>query len=179
MNPISSITPNSAIKRVLFLAFPNVGEQDLLAPWEVFRSLAWAMSHQGERLDVTLGSFEGGTITTHMGAQLGTEKINPTDRFDLVYVPGGIGAGAASLNDTIVDANHSALLDGVATGFQFAPVTVEALEAALARAAALYRDRPAWRRMQRRGMTRRVGWARAAEQYAELYRAALANRAPG
>jgi glycogen synthase len=33
--------------------------------------------------------------------------------------------------------------------------------------------------MQRRGMTRRVGWARAAEQYAELYRAALANRAPG
>ena len=49
------------------------------------------------------GSFEGGTITTHMGAQLGTEKISPTDRFDLVYVPGGIGAGAASLDDTIVD----------------------------------------------------------------------------
>jgi putative intracellular protease/amidase len=98
-----STLSNAPIKRVLFLAFPNVGEQDLLAPWEVFRSLAWAMSYQGERLDVTLGSFEGGTITTHMGAQLGTEKISPTDRFDLVYVPGGIGAGAASLNDTIVD----------------------------------------------------------------------------
>lgn len=34
MSPISSVTPNSAIERVLFLAFPNVGEQDLLAPWK-------------------------------------------------------------------------------------------------------------------------------------------------
>ena len=47
------------------------------------------------------------------------------------------------------------------------------------RAAELYRDKAAWRRMQRRGMTRRVGWARAAEQYAELYQSALADRAPG
>jgi putative intracellular protease/amidase len=98
-----STIPEAKIKRVLFLAFPNVGEQDLLAPWEVFRSLAWAMSHQGEELDVSLGSFEGGTITTHMGARIGTERIYPTDRFDLVYVPGGIGAGEASLSDTIVD----------------------------------------------------------------------------
>src|SRR5689334_1429569 len=91
------------IKSVLFLAFPNVGEQDMLAPWEVFRSLAWAMSMSGEKLDVTLGSFEGGIITTHMGAQIVTQKINPTDRYDLVYVPGGIGAGEASLNETITE----------------------------------------------------------------------------
>ena len=82
-----STTPKSTIKSVLFLAYPNVGEQDMLTPWEMFRSLAWTMSQQGERLDVTLGSFEGGTITTHMGANIASErKIRPTDRFDLVYV---------------------------------------------------------------------------------------------
>jgi transcriptional regulator GlxA family with amidase domain len=99
-----STTPKSTIKSVLFLAYPNVGEQDMLTPWEMFRSLAWTMSQQGERLDVTLGSFEGGTITTHMGANIASERtIRPTDRFDLVYVPGGIGAGEASINDTVVD----------------------------------------------------------------------------
>ena len=37
-------TPKTnSIKTVLFLAYPNVGEQDLLAPWEVFRLLALTM----------------------------------------------------------------------------------------------------------------------------------------
>jgi putative intracellular protease/amidase len=81
-----------------------VSEQDLLAAWELFRSLAWTMSRHDKRLDVTLGSFEGGTITTHMGAKLESERtINPGDRFDLLYIPGGIGAGAASTNDTILE----------------------------------------------------------------------------
>jgi transcriptional regulator GlxA family with amidase domain len=94
----------SIIKTVLFLGFPNVSEQDLLAAWELFRSLAWTMRQQGEALEVTLGSFEGGTITTHMGAKIESERtITPTDRFDLLYIPGGIGAGAASKNEIILD----------------------------------------------------------------------------
>jgi putative intracellular protease/amidase len=60
---------------------------------------------------VTLGSFEGGTITTHMGAKIQSERtIVPSDRFDLLYIPGGVGAGAASQNPTILDfvrAHHS------------------------------------------------------------------------
>jgi starch synthase len=107
------------------------------------------------------------------------EPCGLTQLYGLRYGTVPVVSRVGGLNDTIVDANHSALLDGVATGFQFAPVTVEALEGALARAAGLYRDKPAWRRMQRRGMTRRVGWARAAEQYAELYESALEDRAPG
>ena len=107
------------------------------------------------------------------------EPCGLTQLYGLRYGAVPVVSRVGGLNDTIVDANHSALLDGVATGFQFAPVTVEALEGALARAAELYRDKPAWRRMQRRGMTRRVGWPRAAEQYAELYQSALADRAPG
>ncbi|MFD5633995.1 DJ-1/PfpI family protein [Streptomyces sp. NPDC058122] len=93
----------SDIKKVLFLAFPNAGEQDLLAPWELFKALAYDLSQQGETLEVTLGSFEGGTVTTHMGAQLQTEKVDPADRYDLLYIPGGIGGGAASRDPQILD----------------------------------------------------------------------------
>lgn len=91
------------IRTVLVLGYPNVGEQDLLAPWELLRSLAWTMSQQGEALEVTLGSFEGGTISTQMGAKLESERqIVPSDRFDLIYIPGGIGAGEASKDDTVL-----------------------------------------------------------------------------
>jgi cyclohexyl-isocyanide hydratase len=85
------------IQSILFLAFPNAGEQDLLAPWELFKSVAWSRAMRGEKLEVTLGSFEGGVVTTQMGAKLEMErKVEPTDRYDLVYVPGGIGAGQLS-----------------------------------------------------------------------------------
>jgi starch synthase len=98
------------------------------------------------------------------------EPCGLTQLYGLRYGAVPIVSRVGGLADTIVDANEAALLDGVATGIQFAPVTVEALEAAVARAVSLYRDRALWGRMQRRGMTRRVGWSRAAEQYAELYR---------
>jgi transcriptional regulator GlxA family with amidase domain len=101
----------SDIKSILFLGFPNFGEQDLLGAWELLRSLAWTLNQQGEQLEVTLGSFEGGTVTTHMGAKVESERrLVPTDRFDLLYIPGGIGAGEATQNETILDfirAHHS------------------------------------------------------------------------
>lgn len=74
------------------------------------------------------------------------------------------------LNDTVIDANEAALAAGVATGFQFAPVTVAGLELALARAAAAFQDRARWHRMQESGMRADVGWSRPAARYAELYR---------
>ncbi|MFF0598771.1 DJ-1/PfpI family protein [Streptomyces antibioticus] len=93
----------SNIKKVLFLAFPNVGEQDLFAPWELFQALAYDLSQQGESLQVTLGSLQGGTVTTHMGAQIQTEKVDPEDRYDLLYIPGGLGGGAASRDPQTLD----------------------------------------------------------------------------
>jgi len=92
------------IRSILFLAFPNAGEQDLLAPWELLKSVAWSLGAQGEQLEVTLGSFAGGIVTTQMGAKLQMDrKVEPTDRFDLVYVPGGIGAGQLSLNAEVLE----------------------------------------------------------------------------
>src|SRR5262245_35956379 len=91
------------IQTALFLAFPDVGEQDLLAPWELFRSHAWSASRRGETLEVTLGSFSPGSVTTHMGATLGVDhRVWPRDRFDLIYIPGGVGAGQAAQDETVL-----------------------------------------------------------------------------
>jgi len=87
-----------------------------------------------------------------------------------------IVARVGGLADTIIDANEAALLDGVATGLQFAPVTAEAFRGGLARAVGLYREAGPWRRMQRRGMSRRVGWSRAAEHYAALYQELVSSK---
>ena len=92
------------VRSILFLAFPNVGEQDLLAPWELLKSVAWSLGARGEQLAVTLGSFSGGAVTTQMGAKLELErKVEASDRFDLVYIPGGIGAGQLSQNAEVLE----------------------------------------------------------------------------
>jgi len=44
------------------------------------------------------------------------------------------------------------------------------LVAAIARAGALWRDKPLWARLQQNGMAADVGWARPAAHYAALYR---------
>ncbi|MFH3938978.1 DJ-1/PfpI family protein [Acinetobacter nosocomialis] len=94
----------SNIKSVLFLGFPNFGEQDLFAAWELFRSLAWTLFQQGQQLEVSIGSFKDGLIHTHMGAEVQSQKkLNPSDRFDVLYVPGGIGAGEASKDPVVLD----------------------------------------------------------------------------
>ena len=77
------------------------------------------------------------------------------------------------LADTVIDANDMALANGVATGLQFAPVTLPAAADAVIRAKNLWRDKDAWRRIQLNGMGADVGWARPARQYASLYRSIL------
>jgi starch synthase len=87
-------------------------------------------------------------------------------RYGTVPVVSRVGG----LADTVVDANVMALQAGVATGVQFAPVTPDAFATALSRVAALWRDAPGWRRMQRNGMAADVGWTQPARAYAELFR---------
>jgi starch synthase len=81
------------------------------------------------------------------------------------------------LNDTVIDANEMALAAGVATGFQFAPVTVHALELAVERALSVWAEPQSWRAIQANGMRASLGWERPAGRYAELYRDIVASRA--
>jgi len=86
-------------------------------------------------------------------------------------------ARVGGLADTVIDASPMALAAGAATGVQFAPVEVQMLEHAIRRATALYRDKPAWRRMQANGMATDVSWASPARLYADLFRDVIAERA--
>jgi starch synthase len=87
-------------------------------------------------------------------------------RYGAVPVVSRIGG----LADTVIDANAAALSQGVATGVQFSPVSRAGLDQALLRAAGLWRDQAAWRKMQRNGMTMDVSWRKPAAQYAALFR---------
>jgi starch synthase len=70
------------------------------------------------------------------------------------------------LSDTVIDANPVALAAGAATGFMATPDDVPMLRQAILRAATLYRDPPAWRRVQANAMATDVSWTRSAALYA-------------
>ncbi len=105
------------------------------------------------------------------------EPCGLTQLYGLRYGTLPIVARVGGLVDTVIDANEAALADGVATGFQFAPVSAEALGFALERAFELYRQPERWQAVQRRAMTRKVDWSAPARAYLQLYRELLASRA--
>jgi len=103
------------------------------------------------------------------------EPCGLTQLYGLRYGTLPVVARVGGLADTVIDANLAALRDKVATGFQFAPVTADALGGALARACDLFQNRRLWRAAQRRAMAQDVGWAAPAAAYYDLYRALLAR----
>jgi len=86
-------------------------------------------------------------------------------------------ARVGGLTDTVIDANEVALAAGTGTGVQFNPVTGDAFESALNRTFDLWRDRPAWKKLQKNAMKSDVSWTRPAAAYARLYRALVAGQA--
>jgi starch synthase len=135
-----------------------------------------------------------GRVAAHLGydenlahlVQGGADALLVPSRFEpcgltqlcaLRYGAIPIVARVGGLADTIIDANEAALAARVATGFQFAPVTRPALELALERALALWRDGAVWRRLQSRAMAADVGWSHPAQRYAALYRELVAGAA--
>lgn len=101
------------------------------------------------------------------------EPCGLTQLYGLHYGCVPVVARVGGLADTVIDANDAALAAGVASGVQFAPVTVDALEHALRRTASLYADTSAWTSLQQAGMKADVSWKRSAARYADLYRSLL------
>jgi starch synthase len=139
-------------------------------------AFAAAAAHYSGRIGAVLGYDEGLSHLLQGGADaiLVPSRFEPcglTQLIGLRYGAVPVVAHVGGLADTVIDANDAALAAGVATGFQFTPVTAEALEAALARMVRVYRDPVAWRSLQERGMAADVGWHRPARQYAALYQA--------
>jgi starch synthase len=168
LDVLAAVVPD-LLERGAQLAVLGTGDDDLVDAF-----VAAAAANQG-RVATTIGYDE--TLSHRM--QAGGDAIFVPSRFEpcgltqlcgLRYGTLPVVARVGGLVDTVIDANVAALHDGVATGFQFAPVEPGALVAALDRVIELYRDRPAWARTVRRAMGRDVGWRTAAGQYADLYR---------
>ncbi len=136
-----------------------------------------AAEHPG-RIGCFIGYDEG---LAHL-VQAGCDALLVPSRFEpcgltqlcaLRYGAVPVVARVGGLADTIIDASPMALSSGAATGVQFSPVNEVMLEAAIRRAASLYRDRAAWRQLQHNGMATDVSWVGPARAYAALYRELL------
>lgn len=98
------------------------------------------------------------------------EPCGLTQLYGLRYGCVPVVAQTGGLADTIIDANDAAISAGVASGLHFAPADAGALENAISRAVALYREPKLWTQMQRMGMKMDVSWQKSAARYAALYR---------
>jgi starch synthase len=139
--------------------------------------LAGAARHRG-KVGIVIGYDEALSHLMQAGADviLIPSRFEPcglTQLYGLRYGCVPVVARTGGLADTVIDANDAALSMGVATGVQFSPVDTGPMLDAIGRAIALYRDKPAWKRMQQAGMKCDVTWTRSAAAYANLYRSLL------
>ncbi|MGA9522999.1 MAG: glycogen synthase GlgA [Myxococcaceae bacterium] len=95
------------------------------------------------------------------------EPCGLNQMYSLLYGAVPIVRAVGGLDDTVIDASQP---EG--NGFKFGPFTVEALEEAIGRALALYRDPQRLADVRQRGMHSDFSWDRSARRYLEVYEAA-------
>lgn len=127
------------------------------------------------RMAVYIGYDERLAHLIHAGsdAVIQPSRFEPcglTQLYALRYGSVPIVSRTGGLAETVIDANDAAMGAGVATGFQFHPVTTEGLRHAIRRAIEVFQDPAQWQRLQNQGMTARFSWDRSAGLYANLYR---------
>ncbi|KGF69550.1 glycogen synthase [Hoeflea sp. BAL378] len=104
------------------------------------------------------------------------EPCGLTQLYGLRYGNVPVVSRTGGLADTVIDANEAAIAARVATGFQFSPVTADALREALRRAIRAFAEPKIWARLQNQGMKADVSWDRSALRYASLYAQLLAAK---
>ena len=95
------------------------------------------------------------------------EPCGLTQLYGLRYGTVPIVRRSGGLADTVLDFDAD---PGRATGFSFNASSAAALNAAISRAIAVYRDRESWRSLMERGMAQDFSWAKAADKYVSIYR---------
>jgi starch synthase len=104
------------------------------------------------------------------------EPCGLTQLYALRYGAVPLVARVGGLADTVIDANEAALSAGVATGVQFYPPDVSALDYAITRAFDLYSDPETMQILRRNGLSSDVSWRHPAKRYAALYAKLRTNR---
>ena len=160
------------------LALQGTGEPALEA---AFRR---AMAEHGGLVAVRIGYDEAFAhrLIAGVDAMLVPSRFEPcglTQLYALRYGTLPVVRRVGGLADTVVDASEDALRRDAATGFVFDAPTPHALDDALARAAAAYRQPAQWRQLMLRAMAQDFSWAGSAAQYMALYRGVVARMAAG
>ena len=131
-------------------------------------------AEQHENLSVEIGYNEALSHQMMAGGDviLVPSRFEPcglTQLYGLRYGSLPLVALTGGLADTVINASPAALARGVATGFQFFPITIAALTNAFVRLAALYAQPKIWKTMQRNAMKQPVGWETSAAKYHAIY----------
>jgi starch synthase len=125
-----------------------------------------ALAHRivaGCDLSLTPARFEPCGLTTMYGMRYGALPVT--------RAVGGIA-------DTVDDAGVLNADNDVGTGFLFDKAAADDMVGSMLRAASWYQDSAAWKRLQRRAMTRNFAWEQSAQQYLALYDSALGVTTP-
>ena len=135
--------------------------------------VAAAAAHPG-RIGVQVGYDEALAHLIQAGADVAAvpsrfEPCGLTQLCALRYGAAPLVARVGGLADTVIDANEAALSAGVATGVQFYPPDIGALDHAIGRAFDLHADPVVMRRLRLNGMRADVSWRTPARRYAALY----------
>ena len=93
----------SDIKSIGIMGYENCSEQDTVTPLAVFKGAAMELKAKGQNLDVKLVAIEPGNVKMQFGTEVVPDAVlSKDDLFDLLLVPGGVGSGAMTLNDTML-----------------------------------------------------------------------------
>lgn len=111
--------------------------------------------------------FQGGSNAILIPSRF--EPCGLTQLYAMRYGTLPIVARTGGLADTVIDANEAALTAACATGLQFAPDDANALDLAIAKTCALFKQPTVWEKMVQNSMAQENGWAGSAAKYIELY----------
>lgn len=108
-----NIKPHEAnmidIKTVGVIAYHHCGEQDTLVPYEILKhaSMVLGQAQPPKPLSIRLlrlNAADPELIEMQMGTRVMTDgAVAEGEMFDLLFVPGGMGSGAASQNSVLLD----------------------------------------------------------------------------
>ncbi|PHQ16916.1 glycogen synthase GlgA [Marinobacter profundi] len=130
------------------------------------------------RIAVTLGYDEGLAHRITAGADIFVmpsrfEPCGLNQMYSLCYGTVPVVHRVGGLQDTVFDPRD--VDPEEANGFCFDAPSPEGLAQAIQRAATLFRDRRAWRKLQDHGMAADYSWQQRAQTYEGIYRTALAG----
>lgn len=140
-----------------------------------------AQARYPQQIGVSIGFDEGLAHRVEAGADMVVmpsryEPCGLTQLYSLRYGTVPIVRKTGGLADTVVPYKPRTLQAGQATGFHFEEISADALLSAVLLALKVYEDKQAWASLQQAGMSVDSSWARAATEYAEVFRRVMAQR---